>query len=140
MHDEAPFPEQQRRIFAYFDGAKRRFGDPLLILRRIKANLEGQDLDALQQQMDHENPDVKLRALGKVLPAFYAAFEVPPLDPDTGEGVPEEQMLALAGRFFSWLDDLKKATGAPPSSSPPTGGAAPTAVAPATTATTSAST
>jgi hypothetical protein len=130
----------KRHVFAYHDGTRDVYGDPKVLLRRITQASMGQ-MDAImdasyglrpppsrseegggegQQQPPppaEPTPEEMQRqshAQEQRARVIYEAFRLKPLDPETGEGLPEEEALAVLVRFYGWLwarEDAKQQEG-----------------------------
>lgn len=118
------FRLEQRAIYQYpngkrgADGAPQTvWGDPLLILRRFKESLRGDDIETVFAHLESptEADEVILPAMDKLAAAARLAFGVTALDPETGEGLTVDECLGLLGDFMEWLDTQKKVSGSTPS-------------------------
>lgn len=95
--------EPERNIFRYHNGHDWVFGDPLEIQRRLTLHpVYRADVHPLLA----ENGDYE--ALAIVDQAICDAFEVPPIDPQTGLGLTLEQRLQLLIMFGQYMELQKK--------------------------------
>lgn len=91
------YPEQQRKIFQYFDGQRQVYGDPLKIRRRLNGRLDGNLNKALADK------DLSPEHYERVLDAVVYAFDLPPFNQETGEGAVEEVVVKALTSFLDWL-------------------------------------
>lgn len=104
------FSDEERRVFAYHDGAGTVHGDPLAIWRRMLAAFDG-DLDVVLEQARHDQAAVWAPAMGRLVEAVRDVFAMRPFDPATGQGATDEDCLAALRAWQGWLAK-KKATAA----------------------------
>lgn len=120
------FPDEQRRIFSYHDGAGVVHGDPLELHRRVcfllgdpskvvdevcSADAAGADEHTIRQAM---------AASEKLCGAIRTAFQMVEFDRKTGQGATESQCFGVWNAFCAHLAELKKKPASPLTSSPPT--------------------
>ena len=127
----------ERNIFRYRRGGKDAFGDPLAIRRRLTALLDG-DPDATLTASRSPEPSVAFPAVERLRAAVCATFDLgKPFDPETGEGVMEEEWLEVLNGYTEWLEKNARTAGNLPTSSTPS--AAASSAGPSTTPNTPAS-
>lgn len=101
-------PRDPSKIFAYHDGEKDRYADPLLVEDRILDALDDMDEQALQDQLQSPIRKLSAEAHYKLIAAYCRAFDVQPLDTVTGKGLTTQEIIDLSARFYAWQDGLKK--------------------------------
>lgn len=129
-----------KNIFKYQLNGKDRYADPLRLERRWQKIIEKVDIDSLfknlvgppfLQNVDEngiahdENGNVipqatpatiklalanRREAEDGLTPLFYALFECSPIDPETGEGVLEQDIWAAYEAFVQFGEQVKKNT------------------------------
>lgn len=126
---------QKRDIFGYSDGEKTRWADPLTVLRRLTQASGGNPnrlLDQARRLPPEGDPEQGIpdpdpmavlqatEAADRLVEACRAAFGLPPIDPDTGEGVPEQVVWDALEAYLAFCDAKKKPSASGPTCSPPT--------------------
>lgn len=92
----------------YFDGAAERYGDPIVIHRRLWARLQGRPNDYFELIRQHAAEPVKSeQAAESVEMACRAAFEMVPFEPETGRGATQEDCFAALNLFLKYQDQKK---------------------------------
>lgn len=99
---EQVFPEGERKVFAYFDGARTVYADPLQVLRRWVLFFDG-DPNPTHEAMYSDEPMVRLPAQERVVAGVRAAFDMAPFDPATGAGATDADCLAALRAWEDWL-------------------------------------
>lgn len=97
-----------------------RYADPIAVKRmlhiatggRLNKLIEDANRDAHGPEafpLDDESPErlAALQARGVLATATCHAFGLPLFDPTTGEGLTEEEALALLREYLLWLDQKK---------------------------------
>ncbi len=113
------FPEADRDVFPYFNGARIVYGDPVAIDNRYFTDLADEDLDALNEQFGSKAEAVQIEAESRTIQAVRAAFKLVPFDEETGEGATDGMAGTLWIRYQDWKDGLKKKAASGPSTPPP---------------------
>ena len=119
--------EEERRVFQCVFGQTMIHADPIAVHRRMKICTGGrfgkliEDANVLNARPDEpgytpppEDHPEHLQALiarGVLAGAVIQAFELQPFDPMTGQGVLEEEALALLYKYLVWMDGKKKVAG-----------------------------
>lgn len=94
-----------REIFAYFDGAKKRFVDPIVAYRALK------DDPKFKLELHPALVDTgDVEAIGITAAAVRSAFGVKALD---AGGLTEQECIVLLLDFFAWADEKKNSTSGP---------------------------
>lgn len=139
------FPAESRNVFSYHDGQRQRYADPLRVRRLLQKETGGELwhvwslANEVQKALGRmaraerspaeagataelpEGPSAEMFAAEEaLLDAARVAFDLPPFDPDTGEGATEEVCRRC---LSSWLDWLSKKN-EPDDGSPTTSSAA----------------
>jgi hypothetical protein len=117
---EKKLDPSDKRIFGYFDGNKVTYCDPLEIYIRFFKALGGDPDPILENARYPEHPEKelplerlkRLDATEQLVQAARVCFDFPPLDKDTGEGIPSE---ACLGALYAWLDWWEKKSARPDS-------------------------
>ena len=145
QNQPAPGPDL-RRVFLYsVDGSRLVYGDPMVInrkFRRAVKELTGGTVEDLWNAayptretpegtletppLSPEQIEAAIDAETVLAEATVRAFGLTALDPATGLGLTEDEILAQFHAFNLWMNEVKKNTGISPSS------ADATAVGPAT--------
>lgn len=131
------FPEAERRIFTVSVAGGTLHFDPVRVRRLLLAVTQGElnlHLDEIDtcakqyaQQMASDGkvqPAViaKRAALeGRMADAAFQAFGLSPVNPETGSGYTEAEVLSLLNAFIDFEQKKSPNTGTTPTSSPPTG-------------------
>jgi hypothetical protein len=111
------YTEQEKKIFPYFDGAARVFGDPVTIRRRLTGFLDGNP-NAVVDACNSTDPATAMQADEKLLAAIRFAFDMP-FDRTTGTGATEDECFAAYDAFTAFMEQ-KKTSGEPtPTCVPP---------------------
>jgi hypothetical protein len=119
------FTAEQRNIFAYNDGCREVFGDPVAIDRRLtqalgcSPHLVLTDAKATLPGTTELNGPVAFPAIERLMAATRQAFEMAPFDKATGMGAREEDCLAALNAFCSYMQVKKKNTAPSRTSSAP---------------------
>ena len=113
------YSQEERAIFRYHNGQKIVCGDPQRINRRL-LSVRGFNLEAAKHDMESGDFAVMSEAAEKMLGAIVHAFEIKPLDPNTGEGMMESDVFKLMTDFGMFMAEVKKKEKNLPSCSPPT--------------------
>lgn len=103
---DAVFSEQERKVFSYYDGAQRVFGDPMRILRGMLREFAGDPNPALEN-MNHAEAAVWVPAMEGVVAAVRIAFDMVPYDKATGTGATEADCLAALHAWQEYLNSKK---------------------------------
>lgn len=113
------FSDDDRKIFEFSDGTKTIKADPLVIRRKLLVASAGEFWDLLAQ--GHRPADAGKEALEivmaredaqeKVVLCVRAAFDLPPVDPGTGQGCTEAMCWAVLGRYLDLLEGNAPAAG-----------------------------
>jgi hypothetical protein len=94
---------RQRLLFPYWDGSRKRLGDPLRIWRTITTD-STIDLEAMAPLVDlNREPATSL-----MLAAICRAFGVEKFDQDTNTGLTDWEILRLLWSLESYMLALKK--------------------------------
>jgi hypothetical protein len=115
----------ERNLLRYFNGTEEVYGDPLEIDRRLLkyARDMGVDLDAkFQILQEHDDPMAWVDQADDVLPAMRHALQMPPINPLTGQGATEMEVLEAFRVYGEFQQAVKKKAETSPSSSPSTDG------------------
>ncbi|MDE2102950.1 MAG: hypothetical protein KGL39_37245 [Patescibacteria group bacterium] len=106
---------EDRGIFAYWDGKRMRYADPIRTLMALKADpeLNLSDHPTLAAKGDLDSLKICARASREV-------FGIDPLDSRTGAGATDMDAFSVLAAFGSFLDAVKKNTNSTPTSPPPT--------------------
>jgi hypothetical protein len=93
-----------RKIFGpYHNGSRLVYGDPLKIHRRLTVALKGDPNKVISDSKD-PNYQVAAVATEKLARAATEAFDLLPLDPQTGQGATEDEALSVLATFNEWLE------------------------------------
>lgn len=114
------FTEQDRRIFSYQYRGRPQFGDPLAVDRRLRGAL-GADADDVLRQANSPDPAIADPAGERLMDAVRHALQLPPFDPETGDGATEEDCRDALAAFDAFM---QKKSGSSPTGSawePPSG-------------------
>lgn len=100
--------KRSREIFAYSDGKRLRYADPLVVLRQMAAHAE-LDLDATLRQMQAvDSPELQNEACGVAVQATREIFGLPAFGDDNPDGLTELETLDVLTDFVTFLDNVKK--------------------------------
>lgn len=92
----------------YYDGMEDKFGDPVVIHRRLWARLNGRPNDYFKLIREFEAEPVKSeQAAESVEIAVRAAFNMVPFDSETGRGATQEECFAALNQFLTYQDQKK---------------------------------
>jgi hypothetical protein len=124
------FSPEDRRIFRYlltFPGGQQipRYADPIAVKRNLHLATGGRlnkliadaNKDARSPDdptvIEEDHPDrlTALQARGQLAHAVCLAFELPRFDSTTGEGMVEEECMALLVEYLNWLGQKKTSGG-----------------------------
>jgi hypothetical protein len=121
----AAFPERQRLVYRYHNGAKEVFADPLVLRRKMIQAGRGELNQILREAVEPAAPTeegadsgdagggggvgvadecVRLQAQERRAQIVYEAFGLVPFDPETGGGVTEIEAIAVLHDFLGWLE------------------------------------
>lgn len=90
--------------YIYFDETVQRWYDPLTVRRALLRDSAGQFNEWLAATRSAtDGSPAALAAYDKLIPVARRAFDLPPIDPTTGTGVAEEQVVAVVDAFLRWL-------------------------------------
>lgn len=103
------FRKNPKRIFAYFDGYKKRFGDPMVILNAIDGHPK-YNPDKHPKLSKSSDRKVSVEAYRICIECFKEAFDLPAYDDKTGEGLTLHEVIQLNDSFCVYCDSLKKNT------------------------------
>lgn len=116
------FTDEDRQIFPYHDGAKKVFGDPVEIQRRMNAALEGDVNGVVEKSNEFRedigedgqplivrlvSPQMALDYREKLNAAICSAFRLAPFDPATGQGMTSAMLLKVWNAFTDWMEQKK---------------------------------
>ena len=76
--------------------------DPLFVRRELFIRSQYRINDLLEAQRS-DDPTVALPAQGEIIDIARAVFKLPPID-SFGNGVPDEQALAVLDHFLRWQE------------------------------------
>ena len=115
----------RREIFAYHDGVRRRYADPIVVWRAIESDPEFDPTRHFGEmdRGDGEAFQVATRMVRRV-------FDLPAFDTATGRGLTEFQVTKLLWDFIAYTEAVKKNIGPPPTAPSPTEPAASPTTAP----------
>lgn len=131
------FGNEEKQILQFFNGEKLVYADPIEVNRRIyhllddpattveKAGGSKRD-DAGNVLVEYPEP-VVFEAMNKLVAAIRFAFDMPPIDPDTGKGATHADCMAAWEDFCAFMVSKKKPDDISPTSSPPSIADSPTA-------------
>lgn len=111
--DDEPHPlysEKERRIFGPYDrdGTGRGvYADPVRVKRRLTAALDGDPHSAVARTRS-EQAQVASEATDRLVPAVCYALDLQYLDPETGAGLCEDEVISVLNAFFEFEEGLKK--------------------------------
>lgn len=130
------FSEQERKIFKYNDGQKDRYADPLAIRRALIRESGGQfwtwwddceepkaasfSSELTAEQLEHAralHASLYISAAAaqeRFLSVVRAVFKMPELNPDTGEGVVEDECWRVIREYDEFLEKNERAAGNSP--------------------------
>lgn len=110
------FADNEKLIFSYDLGGEKRYADPLEVRRKLIRATAGEINDIIRDSQpqvvdDGETPSgatpvesmAALDAREKLVGAARVAFDLPPLDQKTGEGVPESEVHRVLNECLFWL-------------------------------------
>ena len=98
--------KRRRQIFQYSDGQRDRYADPiaaLMTLERHQTYRRDIHPKMVAEQGDTEATEILCQAV-------CDAFGVTPFDPDQMTGLTISELMSLHGRFFTYIERLKKNT------------------------------
>lgn len=107
------FADNEKLIFGYDLGTEKRYADPLEIRRKLIRSTGGEFnevmKDAWRPAPDEESRQAmedptKLEAQEKIVASARDAFDLPPVDPKTGGGVPESEVNRVLFEFLRWVE------------------------------------
>lgn len=101
------FTAEERQLFRYHNGEREVFGDPLRIWRRLNNHLEGKGRETWEAAAQEANLLEADRAQEKIYRAAVVAFDLVPLDPDTGAGCTEDHVKEVLDSFLKWIEQKK---------------------------------
>ncbi len=108
----------------YFAGpGPGRYADPFRVRRKLNQLLGGPSGAAQVVKLwESPLPEEALPAAELLLGAIREAFDLPAFDPATGQGVGEEDLVALWAAWNEWCRDQKKTAATSPTGSTPSPG------------------
>jgi hypothetical protein len=123
------YPDDQRRVFKYYDGEKEVYGDPLALRTEIFIATNG-DPDGLSKKvftvLAPDTPTDQIleafRAQKQIAEIVMRVFNMKPFDPATGSGATIEHCHMTWRLFGRFLAGEKKNTVNSPTESPSTAG------------------
>lgn len=107
------------RIFPYTVGSVTLFGDPKKMLRDFELACDG-DPKGCFEATKSENVAVSAPAHEKILAAGRKVFGLAPVNPRTGDGVLEDDVMDLLYSFFAWIEKKNRKPEPTPSLPPAT--------------------
>lgn len=105
----------KRKIFAYHDGVRRRWADPIAIWRAIESDPEFDPTRHFGEMDRGEGESFEIA--GRMA---RRAFSLPAYDDRTGKGLTEFEAMSLLWRFIAYSEELKKNIEPPPTAPSPT--------------------
>ncbi len=100
---------KERLIYAYSDGRRKRFGDPLAIEDLYNEGLaEADQFGSLEELLKSPDRRIRFDASDRLLPVIHAAFGVKPWNPETGEGVSAGQANQLLRNLWAWKAKIRR--------------------------------
>ena len=107
--------EKSRRIFEYWDGAAWRHGDPFRLWRGLM-NHPKLNMETMLEAADRgDEPETTV-----AVEAVCELFGLHQLDPDTGKGLTDDQVIEILYQLASYVNDQKKTLNPGLTSSSPT--------------------
>lgn len=108
------YSEKERNVFAFNDGEKGLYGDPLALERRLRIACGG-DPHKIAKRMNeliaaewNDASDMEYyRLQEKLVSAVRQAFGMQPFDPQSGKGARDADCLKLWDDFWQWRDQKK---------------------------------
>ncbi len=111
-----PFRRKQNRaIFGFWDGSKRRFIDPMIPFRALVQHDEF-DWETTPKAIDIGD----LAAMGVTAKAIRDAFGIAPINESATSGLTESECVQLLFQFVDWMQGVKKKDSISQTSAPPT--------------------
>ena len=95
------FTDSDRAIFAYHDGTKDRFADPLAINRKLAVLLAG-DVEGAMKSAYASTGDAD-GSMQTLINAVREAFALTPFVDDTGAGVTDLMALRVLSTFSEFM-------------------------------------
>lgn len=129
--------DRDRAIFRYHDGRAWRWADPVVLLRGVEdklgsdwltvlKNVEGRDQTAPTLSSRHAAVEAadRRKTRESAISAADSLFGLTPLDPETGNGLTEQERMAVLAAFLYYIWGLAAAArplpiSRPSGSSPP---------------------
>lgn len=106
---------RRRDIFAFWDGTRKRYADPLILLQALEeAGWEetiGAAMAATEVDKSKLSPvlraqvEDKARLVGDLAATARAVFGVSMVDPETGAGLTQLECVGLLTDFLAWCAD-----------------------------------
>lgn len=106
------FPEEEKKIFSFFDGTKDVKIDPMEMRRRISMNFRTAPKDLIVR-MKSTDSSVALQAVEEFVQSSRMAFNMP-WNYQTGEGSSEEMVYAAWNTWVDWNVKKKQSTASTP--------------------------
>jgi hypothetical protein len=102
-HKKSGYSKQERMIFEFWDGEKRRKVDPLVVQRALVSD---KDFD-LEIELKHiaASTPLAVEAMENIIRGIRAAFKIKSLDDG---GLTDSECLAVMVQFGTWMGDVKK--------------------------------
>jgi hypothetical protein len=107
------YSEDARRIYEYEDPTtpgRRLYADPLA-LRRAVLDASAGDIDRFLDEAESDDPLLAAHAESRLVTIARSVWECPPVDRETGMGVPDAVVLDMLNAFVEWLSEKKVSTG-----------------------------
>ena len=104
---------RERLLYEFFDGTRFVRVDPWATYRALYGHAEFDMSQQLTAAVAGEEPEVS-----KARRAICDAFGCRPYEPNTGEGLTDEELFALLNHFIDWCFELQKKTNGSPILSP----------------------
>lgn len=100
-----------RKIFEYTIDGEKRYADPLVVLRIIVDVIGDRVESALAAANNEADLVASERARVQIVAGTRAAFKLPSVSMETGDGVPEADVIDLFRAFWDWMQEKKKPLG-----------------------------
>lgn len=96
-----------RDIYSYTAAGSTRHADPLRVNRTLWGELDGK-FDRVLTQSQDEEPAVHYPAQDQLVAAVRVAFDLPEIDPHTGAGFLDREVLQVLSDYLAWMHSKKK--------------------------------